>query len=81
MAVLSNADRAECWADWMAENREPTAANKATHRAVVNAIDDWLESNLPGLNAAINAAGGNSLTIRQKYDLLWRVLLRRIRRA
>lgn len=84
MAVLTNAQRRAIWAEVMQElstEGAPVSLTKPELRLVINAIDGWLDDNAAGLNAAINAAGGSSLTVKQKVRLSAKVLLDRYRSA
>lgn len=80
MAVLSDNDRRAVWADVMREfsQREYSIAlDKPTLRAVVNAIDDLLNSSAASINTTINNAGGSSLTAKQKAWLVSEVIRQR----
>lgn len=81
MAVLSNADRAAVWAEFMRaiENINSTAAvlTKAELRAAVDAIDDWNEANQSSFNLAIPQPARGALTAKQKASLQLAVIARR----
>mgnify|MGYP001568998690 CR=1 FL=1 len=77
MAVLSDADRAAIAAEYMREigvDRVGCPVVKATVRAVVNSADDWRNTNAVSYGTAINAAGGTSLSAKEKARLLLRVV-------
>jgi hypothetical protein len=81
MAILSPADRVECWTDFM---RTPDAGelfglSKADLRAAVDAMDQWLSDNAAALNTALPQPARGALTTPQKARLLiwlvrWRYL-------
>lgn len=77
MAVLSNEERAAVCAQFHRDNDTSIACTKAQVRSVANAIDVWLDDNSAGLNSAMNAAGGSSLTTAQKLRLFVSVARRR----
>jgi hypothetical protein len=69
MAVLSDADRQEIWAEFMREisaEREPISINKNDLRAFFNAADDWVNANAASFNAAIPQPARSGLTASQK---------------
>lgn len=77
MAALSNAERRVLWASFMEElsiGREALPLTKPELRAVVNAIDGWLDANAGSLNSAIVAAGGGALAVKQRVRLAVYVL-------
>lgn len=51
--TLSDSDRAAVWADWMRAGYGTVAVTKPQLRAAVNAADDWVESAIAGLTAAL----------------------------
>lgn len=80
MAVLANADRAAVWAQVMrdlSDVREACNASKAELRAVVDAIDDWVDANAASFNSAIPQPQRANLTAQQKARLLMAVVARR----
>lgn len=81
MAVLSDNERAACWAEYMSDvslARETFGAlTKAELRAAVNAIDDFLNTNAAALNSAIPQPARGQLTTAQKARLLVAVVRRR----
>lgn len=72
MAVLSDNDRADCWAQWMRESKTAIggALTKAELRSAVNAIDQWVSDNASSFNTAIPQPARGVLTAAQKADLL-----------
>lgn len=80
MAVLSDNDRTETWAELMREwsnAREPVSVTKADLRAAVDAIDTWLNDNAASANTAIPQPARGALTTAQKARLLMFVVRRR----
>lgn len=69
MAVLSDEDRAELTAEILRDlsrGREPLNSDKAQARAVVNAIDDFLNTNAIAMNNAIPQPQRANYTTSQK---------------
>lgn len=81
MAVLSDSDRADLWAEFMRElsrDRDPVGVmTKADLRAAVNAIDDYLNTNASAINTAIPQPARGVLTTAQKARLLKAVVTQR----
>ncbi len=80
MAVLSNADRAALWAEFMrtTENVAGTGAlTKADLRAAIDAADQWSDDNAAAFNSAIPQPARGLLSARQKAALLVFVTKRR----
>ena len=80
MAILSDADRLEIWAEFMQEisgDGDPIAVTKADLRAAFNALDDWLDDNAASANIAIPQPARNALTSAQKARILMHVIRRR----
>ena len=81
MAVLSNAERSDVWAEFMREesnDRNPiTGLTQAQLRAAFDAVDDWVEANASSLNTAIPQPARGALTTRQKAKLLAAVVAKR----
>lgn len=72
MAVLLDADRVMCHAEFMQElsrSRQDAPLNKADLRAAVDAIDTWISSNAAAFNAAIPQPARAALTSAQKAQL------------
>lgn len=73
MALLSDAQRREAWAELMAEvsrRRESVALTKPDLRAAINAVDQWVSDNAASFNTALPAAAQAGLTPSQKAELL-----------
>lgn len=83
MAVLSNNDRKDVWAEFMrsTEAGETFGISKDELRAAVDAIDAWVDSNAASFNSAIPQPARGSPTARQKARLLSRVIAQRFARA
>lgn len=80
MAVLSDADRAALWAEFMREAsdaRDGLPLSKADLRTAVNDIDAWVDSNATSFNNAISQPARGALTAKQKARLLVYVVRRR----
>lgn len=79
MAVLSDADRAALWADFMRNfpASETCAVTKTDLRAAVNGLDDYLSTNASAINQAIPQPARGALTTVQKARLLQFVVARR----
>ena len=80
MAVLSDTDRAEIWANFMRrESRDAQAIGvlKSELRAAVDAIDLWVENNQASFNAALPEPAKSNLSARQKALILFQVVNRR----
>lgn len=78
MAVLSDNDRAEVWAQWMRDNADTVGAmTKSDLRAAANALDDFLNTNATAINNAIPQPARGVLSTSQKARLLMLVIQRR----
>jgi hypothetical protein len=78
VAVLSDADRAELWAEFMrTETGAFGALSKADLRAAVNALDVFFNDNAATINAAIPQPARGALTTTQKARLLMFVIRQR----
>jgi hypothetical protein len=80
MAVLTDEQRREMWAEFMRElsaDRNPCAITKADLRAAFDALDDWMHANAATINAAIPQPARAGLTAPQKARLLAAVLHKR----
>lgn len=80
MAILSDGNRAGCWAQYMSDigaRREACPVTKTDLRAAVDAIDAWVDANATAFNQAIPQPARGALTAKQKAELLVRVVLRR----
>ena len=73
MAILSDPDRVDVWADFMrhcSAERSPLELTKADLRAAVDAGDAWVEVNKAAFNAALPLPARTALTAVQKAKLL-----------
>ena len=81
MAVLTDEQRAEEWAAFMADISSAQEAfgalTKADIRAAVNALDDFMVASAVAVNNAIPQPARSELTTPQKARLLMRVVARR----
>lgn len=80
MAVLSDADRFDLWAEWMRElPRSETVGvvTKQDVRAAINAIDEFLHANAAAINNALPQPARGQLTAAQKALLLVYVIKQR----
>jgi hypothetical protein len=77
MAVLSDNDRFDTWAEYMHTNSEGFTLSKADVRAAVNAVDDFLVANATALNTAIPQPARGALSTAQKALLLTAVVRKR----
>lgn len=81
MAVLTDQDRRDVWADamriWSGRNESTGTLLKANMRAAVDATDQWIEDNAAAFNAALPTAARNALSASQKAELFSIVALKR----
>lgn len=80
MAVLSDAQRKEIWAQMMrdlSDVREPIGVTKTDLRAAVDAADQWAQDNAASFNSALPQPARNALTAGQKSRLLAYVIQKR----
>lgn len=77
MAVLSDPDRAAIAADIQRTMDCPGGLTKAQLRAVVNALDDWWESQAVAANAAIPQPQRSILSTKEKAALFMFMLRKR----
>lgn len=80
MAILSDADRRDLWAQYMrdiSDLREPCAINKTDLRAALDAMDQWVSDNQASFNAAIPLPARTALTSSQKARGLMLVISKR----
>ena len=79
MAVLTNQDRFDLWAEYMRDAAVGIIGvmTKADLRAAVNAVDDWVSTNAAAFNSALPLPARTSLTQQQKTLLFCWVALRR----
>jgi len=81
MAVLTETERAACWAEFMHDpaniNAAASGLTKAQIRAAVDATDQWIDDNATSFNNALPAAVRTALAAKQKAILYSIVSLRR----
>lgn len=77
MAILSDTQRREVWAQWMQANAETVSIAKGDLRAAADALDQFLEDNAATVNAAIPQPARGALSNAQKARLLAYVTLKR----
>jgi hypothetical protein len=77
MALLPDTDRERAAAQWMRDNREPTAFTKAQLRAALDATDAWIQSNDAAYNTALPQPFRGAATAGQKTLLFCYVAMRR----
>lgn len=75
MAVLTDTQRREIWADMMRYGG--ISITKTELRAAFDAVDDWFEANMAAANSAIPLPARTSLATKQKALLLALVLRKR----
>lgn len=77
MAVLSDQDRFDAWADWMRENREQIPISKVDLRAVFDAVDDELNNQAATFNNAIPQPARSLLSTTIKASILSAAIAKR----
>lgn len=80
MALLSSKNRKslnQAFADDASNEREKVVPGKQDIRAAVNAIDDWVETNMVSFNNALPGPARSDLTAKQKAKLLMLVINKR----
>lgn len=80
MAVLTDEQRFEAWAEFMREisdAQESIGVTKPDLRAALNAIDLWVSDNATAFNTAIPQPARTALTASQKVRLLMFVVRKR----
>jgi hypothetical protein len=77
MAVLSDSDRINVWAEFMRNGQGDLGITKADLRAAVDAIDAWLEANSAAFNSTIPQPARGAMSTRQKAALLKAVVTKR----
>lgn len=80
MAVMTDTQRQEAWADYMREissEREAIGVTKPDLRAALDAIDQWISDNASSFNTAIPQPARSALTAPQKARLLMFVVRKR----
>ena len=88
MAVLTDQDRFEVWADVMRQTAISLALDepignitKQDLRAAIDALDVWLNDNAASANSAIPLPARTALSARQKAALLMYVISKRYLRS
>lgn len=74
MAVLSDQDRFDAWAQWQRENKDTVAVTKTDLRAAFNALDDYFNANAAAMNTAIPQPARANLSTSQKASIARLVL-------
>lgn len=77
MAVLSEENRKEVWAEFMRNSDVFDGLTKSDLRAAVDAIDAFLNSSAAAINNAIPQPARGALTATQKAKLLVHVIEKR----
>ena len=78
MAIMSDTNRSECWADFMrTESGTYGGITKADLRAAINAADQWASDNAASYNTALPQPARAELTAAQKARLLAWVIMKR----
>jgi len=80
MAVLTDNDRLELWAEFMrfsSNVREEIGLSKTELRAAVDATDQWIEDNQASFNNALPDTAKSALTGTQKVRLFLDVAQKR----
>ena len=81
MAALSDADRNAIYAKFMSESSSDHDhlgdMLKVDLRAVVNAVDQWIDDNAASFNNALPQPGQTELTTKQKVKIFVEVAERR----
>jgi hypothetical protein len=76
MAVLSDSDRLDVWANMLRTAKIPGLL-KADVRAAIDAADTWADANAASFNAALPQPAKSVLTAQQKAQLLFYVIQKR----
>lgn len=82
MAVMTDPQRVEAWADFMRElsdAREPLGLTKPELRAFFDAADQWVSDNMASFNSAIPQPARGAMTAAQKARGLARILEKRFK--
>ena len=82
MAVLTDQNRKELWAEYMSDASAlfesiGTTMLKADLRAIVDATDQWISDNKVSFNNALPNPGKTQLTSRQKTKIFMMVAAKR----
>jgi hypothetical protein len=76
--ALTTPDRAAVAARYMSDKQCPGGVIKADLTAAIVAADDWLDTNLSGLNSAIPVTFRTAATTAENYMLLMFILMKRM---
>lgn len=80
MSQLSESDRRTMWAEFMSNmsnKREGIALSKANLRAAVDAIDQWIDTNVASFTSALPQPSRTNLTAKQKLELFMAIAKKR----
>jgi len=77
MAVLTEQQRSDAWAELMRKFKGSTVVTKAQLRAALDAVDDWVDANTTSFNNAIPQPQRSDLNTEQKAQLLMVVVSKR----
>ena len=77
MAVMPEADRAQCMAQFIRDQKEAMGLTKAELRAALDATDAWIDSNATAFNSALPQPARGTLSATQKTLLFCYVAMRR----
>jgi len=81
MATLTDLERADEWAKFMAAGHCPASLTKPELRAGIDATDNRVEANVASFNAALPQPFRGAATPEQKFAILTFVIQRRGRGA
>lgn len=76
--ALTTQERGVVSSKYMSDRVCPGQVLKTDLTDAIVAADDWLDTNLPSLNAAIPAAFRTAATATEKYMLLTYILMKRM---
>lgn len=83
MALLTDTQRRELWAQFMSDvsAREEVfgALGKADIRSAVDAIDQWIEDNQTSFNSTVPLPARTELTAKQKLEIFKAILNERFK--
>ncbi len=80
MAVLTDVDRKNIWANYMrklSKRHDSISIIKSELRDAVNAVDNWIDSNQTSYNNSLPTPARTTLTQKQKAELMVFVIQRR----
>lgn len=82
--ALVDVDRLQVWKEMIneyGERREDPGLTKSQLRAALDALDDWLDTNLASLNSAIPLPARTRMTAKQKAKMVSYLLRLRAQRS